>query len=245
MRFILLRGLGREQLHWRPLVHCLKQDFPSATIETPDLPGAGILYETPSPLSIKDYIPYLEKQLNDSPQPAVLIGLSFGGMIALAWAQQRKNLFKRIILINSSCRLNPFYHRLQLLSVMKHPGVFWRFNLSRQETAIYRLTCNQRPVDPILIKSWVAIQNQHPVSPINQLRQIIAAARFQPPDKLGNLPINILASAKDRLVNPKNSHSLAHFYQATIDYHPWAGHDLCQDDPQWISQQLFKIFQKK
>ncbi|TQV87151.1 alpha/beta fold hydrolase [Aliikangiella coralliicola] len=244
MRFILLRGLGRDQLHWTPLLNAMKKNFPGASIETPDLPGAGILFKENSPLKIQQYIPFLEKQLDANDEPATLIGLSLGGMIALKWAEKSPEKFNQLILINSSSRLNFFYQRLKVFNAIRYPGVI-ALNKKTKETATYKLTCNTRPVDEETIERWTKIQQQHPVKAINQLRQLIAALCYSLPPENQLPPVHILYSKADRLVSPQCSRKLVQYYGATSDSHDWGGHDLSEDVPEWVAQKLAELLKAK
>ena len=241
MRLILIRGLGRDQLHWQPLLKILHQFFPDALIETPDLPGTGILHNESSPTQLAQYIPWLNQQLSNSKEPAILVGLSLGGMIALKWAEQSPDKFLQLVLINSSSRLNYFFQRLKLHQVVCYPEILFSKNKQITENATYRLTCNNRPVNPSLIDEWVEIQRRHPVKRQNQLRQIIAAIRFKLPKAENLPPVHVLYSVADRLVSSQCSKSLIQHYDATWDKHVWAGHDLAQDDPDWIVTRLQRL----
>lgn len=240
MRIILLRGLGRDQLHWQPLLEVLKENLPNVTIETPDLPGAGVLYKEKSPLKISDYIPYLEKQTSSENQPTLLVGLSLGGMIALEWASQYPDKFAKVVLINSSSRMSYFFQRLNLLKVIQHPLAILGATITKTESAIYQLTCNSN-IDDSTIERWVNVQLMHPVSLRNQLRQVLAASRFNVPLVTKLPPVHVIYSKKDGLVSPSCSVKLAQYFDAEMDSHPWAGHDLPQDDPVWLSEKLNKI----
>lgn len=241
MRLILLSGLGRDQLHWQPLLSEIKAQFVNAEIETPDLPGTGIMYSQNSPLNIQDYIPYLEKQLQQSTQPAILIGLSLGSMIALKWAEMTPEKFSKIVLINSSSRLNYFFQRLNIAQVIAHPGIVFGSSCYKSEESIFHLTCNSRPADPQIIKRWTKIQEKHPVKLKNQLRQVIAGLTYRLPHKSKVPKVFVIYSKADRLVSPKCSQRLATYFDAPFFVNLWAGHDLPQDDPQWVTTKLVSI----
>ncbi len=183
MRFILIRGLGRDQLHWKPLLRELRRVFPNALIETPDIPGTGILHKKPSPLHLPDYLPYFERQLSDSDEPAVVIGLSLGGMLALTWAALAPELFSHAVVINTSSNLSPFYRRLQVYKAWREPAAIFRVSKRAKEKAIYHLTCNVRPMPEALLDEWERIQRLNPVKITNQIRQIWAGLHFTPPPK--------------------------------------------------------------
>jgi hypothetical protein len=48
----------------------------------------------------------------------------------------------------------------------------------------------------------------------------------------------VLSSRGDQLVHPRCSARLAYAWNAEHHEHPWAGHDLPHDDPEWIFQRL-------
>lgn len=248
-RFILLRGLGREQQHWGSLPAILSAHFPDAKIETPDLAGSGILKDLSSPLKLENYIHSLTKQIdtlqpiNDSNNMTVLIGLSFGAMIALHWYAKKSEKFSHLLLINSSSQLSHFYDRINLSSVIPQLSSLLSNDTQASEVARYKLTCNKMPIDASVINEWVNIQQQHPVKWRNLIKQLVAASLFTPPkqEQLNDKKkanITIFASENDQLVNVCCSEKLAQYYEVAIVYHPWAGHDLPQDDPQWLCDQL-------
>lgn len=242
-RLVLLRGLGRDQLHWQPLLAALEQTLPEWQIETPDIPGAGILYRQSAPLKLDDYIPSLEAQISPSFNGStIVLGLSLGGMLALTWAKRKPALFSRVVVVNSSSRLTAFYRRLLVYKVWRYPGALARWSMPIKEKAIYHLTCNSHPMPKDLHDQWVKIQTIHPVSVVTQLRQIWAALWFMAP-ALEEVPaVSVITSKSDRLVDYKCSLDLASHYQTTPIYHPWAGHDLPQDDPEWLATTLKSLF---
>jgi pimeloyl-ACP methyl ester carboxylesterase len=75
--------------------------------------------------------------------------------------------------------------------------------------------------------------------------QLCAAARFFPPAP-GSLSAGLwfLGSRRDRLVNVACSRDLAHRYAAPCLEHPWAGHDLPLDDPDWVCERVARIQQQ-
>ncbi|MCT7653649.1 hypothetical protein MBH78_00190 [Oceanimonas sp. NS1] len=72
----------------------------------------------------------------------------------------------------------------------------------------------------------------------NAVRQLAAASRYRmtamPP---GLVPL-ILCGRGDRLVDPRCSHALAQHWHTQAREHPWAGHDLSHDDPDWLLDEL-------
>jgi len=242
LRVVLIRGLGRDQLHWGPLKSAL--DKQGLIIETPDLPGAGVLCREKAPLDLDEYCRILESQLSESELPTIVVGLSLGGMIALQWSMLRPTLFEHVIAINSSCNLSPVYWRLKVYRAWRTPGILARWNIRLKERSVYQLTCNRQPMNAELLDQWVNIQQQHPVSMITQLRQVIAAWRFSPPDADALPHLTFINSNSDRLVDPRCSLTLARHYSAPLRTHDWAGHDLPQDDPKWVAQEILQVCDK-
>ena len=72
----------------------------------------------------------------------------------------------------------------------------------------------------------------------NALRQLLAAMRFRAPRHKPEVPLLILASASDRLVDPRCSQRLAAGWHSTLIMHPDAGHDLPLDDARWVATHI-------
>lgn len=69
------------------------------------------------------------------------------------------------------------------------------------------------------------------------VRQLHAAVRYRiqsPP----RVPILLLASRHDRLVDVRCSHSIARAWRCDLHEHPSAGHDLPLDDPDWVVEHV-------
>ena len=111
--FVLIRGLLREARHWGEFTGSLQQQFPHATINTPDIPGNGRLHQIASPTTIAEMTEALREQINTN-QPLRLIALSMGGMIASDWMIRYPHEVEAAVLINTSARpFSPFYHRMR------------------------------------------------------------------------------------------------------------------------------------
>jgi hypothetical protein len=74
------------------------------------------------------------------------------------------------------------------------------------------------------------------------LSQLCAAARFSPPPPQSvRPPLAFLGSREDRLVSVVCSRDLARHYGAPYEEHPWAGHDLTLDDPDWVCERVARL----
>lgn len=238
MRWILLRGLAREQGHWGHFTEQLRQAFPEHQFHLVDLPGTGVHFKEESPRTIPDIRRCVQQQVDHIPRPYSILALSLGGMVALDWAQHAsEGEIQHLVLINTSSGFSPPWQRMR-------PGIWPRVlrllarrELFKREADVLALTSN-RPVALETVKHWYSIQRQRPVSARNALRQITAAARFRPGDKRPLPDALLLASRRDRLVNWRCSQALEQRWQWTLKLHPNAGHDLPLDDPQWIIHQI-------
>jgi pimeloyl-ACP methyl ester carboxylesterase len=241
-RWILLRGLTREARHWGDLPRSLASRVPGDPVLALDLPGNGARFLEQSPLSIGRMMASARASLGaagESP-PYVLVGMSLGAMIAMAWASARPDEVAGVVLINSSSRGQiPWYRRLRWRQLPTMLRIATTRDLALRESRVLRLTTRHPPQpEGPLIASWTAWRREHPVSTTNALRQLIAAARFRGPGTLAPVPVLVLAGEKDALVDPACSLAMASAWGADLRMHPTAGHDLALDDNNWVTEQI-------
>lgn len=231
----LLRGLGRESGHWdAEFLELMKSNFDVALL---DYPGCGPFYKESFPSSSADLLAYLNKQIE---APVFLVAVSLGGMVALQWAEKFPENFLGMVLINSSASdLSPFYKRLMPTAVL---GLLKAASHGRApqtaEQFIVELVSNNKSKHRTTIEQWTKIARQRPTQLKNVLRQLYMASRFKSPQAPLKMPLQILASKKDRLADPSCSESLAKKYNAPIAMHSTGGHDLMIDDPHWVAEQI-------
>jgi pimeloyl-ACP methyl ester carboxylesterase len=237
--WILLRGLTRETRHWGRLPMLLQEAMPGARMLMLDLPGNGTSAALPAPLSVEEMVALVRRAASQEGAlpPYRVLAMSLGGMVATAWAQAYPGEVERLVLINTSMR--PFSHAWERLRLQRWPeliGLAARWHDARAaETVIHRITCNNREALDADLGEWIAIRESAPVSRQNALRQLVAAARFRASSSPPACPLLLLSSQQDRLVNPACSASLAAAWRTRHLQHPWAGHDLPHDDPEWTS----------
>lgn len=252
--WILLRGLMREQRHWGEFPATLAQALQAGQangaatqIVTPDLPGNGQRHSLRSPTRVSEMVEFCRHDLlaRGLAPPYRLLALSLGGMAAVAWASLYPQEVAGLVLINTSMRpYSPFYQRLRW---QNYPTILRQLvagGVARQEAMILRLTSQLRgaltgagaDAGAQLLQRWVAYQHEYPVSQANALRQLWAAARFRAPAARPPVPLLVLASQGDRLVDHRCSLHLAAAWDAPLRLHPSAGHDLPLDDGAWVAQ---------
>lgn len=233
--WVLLRGLARGAGHWGDFTAQWSQALAAPT-HAVDLPGNGTLHDRRSPVAVAAMTEAARARLQAAglEPPYHLLALSLGGMVAVDWAHRHPHELAGAVLVNTSLRrFSRPTQRLQpgawptLLGLLR-PGLpAWR-----REQAVARLTT--RLIDPAaVVAAWVALHQAHPVSAANVLRQLLAAARYRAPHRAPAVPLLVLASRHDVLVDAACSHRLARHWQVPLVEHPGAGHDLPLDDPAW------------
>ena len=240
MNWVLLRGLMREARHWGTFPAQLQQAFPDATIITPDLPGNGRLWRERSPARIEDMVEHCRttlRGLGHTP-PYHLLALSLGGMVAKCWSETHPEEIPAMVLISTSMRpTNPFHHRLRPANYAALLRMAFESDPACREETVLRLT-SVRGAVPDVLAAWSRYARECPVSRVNALRQLLAAARFRANGSPVTARVLLLASSGDRLVNVACSHDLANAWGAKLVNHSLSGHDLPLDDPAWLVQQV-------
>ncbi|MCP8690455.1 alpha/beta fold hydrolase [Marinobacterium sedimentorum] len=239
-RWVLLRGLVREQRHWGDFGQRLA-DHLQVRVLCPDLPGNGQLYRQQSPVRLIDLVKHLRLELRPSPAaqtdtPLRLLGLSMGAMVATEWALRYPEEIGSLVLINGSMGdLSPPWQRLRP-SALACIARALMLDTAGREALIYRLSCH-RNTDATLAH-WLTYARDCPVSRSNLLRQLGAASCYRSGRRVPATPALILCSRNDALVNPTCSAAIANYWRAPLAIHEAAGHDLPHDDPDWVLAQI-------
>jgi pimeloyl-ACP methyl ester carboxylesterase len=241
--WVLLRGLMREARHWGGFPLQFQAAVGTQAIVALDFPGNGSLHAQASASSVAEMANHCRTrlgQLGHAP-PYRVLALSLGAMVAVAWDEMYPAELERLVLINTSLApYSPFYHRLRpsnypaLVSLLPTPA-------ARRESLIMRLTSNLKSLSEQrqqTLDQWVAYAVEYPVTRVNMLRQLYAAACYRAAPAAPSVPVLLLASRQDRLVDARCSLVLAQHWRCAIRLHPLAGHDLPLDDGGWVAQQV-------
>jgi len=236
MRWLLLRGLGREIGHWGRFRQCLEQL--GEQLEFLDLPGAGTERARKVPLSIRQMVEDLRARRGAN-EPTGLIAVSLGGMIALDWPVRYPAEILRLVIINSSTSSVAWpWERLSPASLATSLCFLLTREDERKETMTLRLTTNLRArALEARAREWAQVRHMRPVRAASVFRQLIAAARFRL-ESLPSCPILVVRSLGDRLVDPICSERLAKRLGAELLTHPSGGHDLSTDEPDWLAEKI-------
>jgi pimeloyl-ACP methyl ester carboxylesterase len=238
--WILLRGLTREKRHWQRFPKQLGEGLPEARVLELELPGNGELNGMTSPLNIAAMASHCRAELTGLgiPPPYRLLAMSMGAMVATAWAASHPEEVEACVLINTSFgTFSPVHQRFRPRAWVALLRFLFTRSERKREALIFDLTT--RLVDPSapVIDEWVAIRRSRPVRPWNAFRQLIAAARFRAPLNPPTRTL-ILASAGDRLVDPRCSREIARRWRCALAIHPTGGHDLPLDDGTWVAKEV-------
>ncbi|MDM0109018.1 alpha/beta hydrolase [Variovorax sp. J22R24] len=240
--WVLLRGLTRESGHWGAFPDMLRARLPGARVLTIDLPGNGRMNQVQSLASIEATMRNCRLQMAASGHapPFHLLAMSLGAMVAVEWACRHPEELAGCVLINTSLRpFSRWYQRLRPANYAALLAVVAGMKTNRQrEQTILRLTSRRFGPDAGVIDDWTALREAHPVSGANALRQLLAAARYRAPTDAPSVPLLVLASRSDALVNVQCSRQLARQWHTAILEHPGAGHDLPLDDGPWVVEQV-------
>jgi pimeloyl-ACP methyl ester carboxylesterase len=238
--WVFLRGLTRESRHWGDFLTQFEQALPQSQVLALDLPGNGLLNRQRSPLQVADMVLHCRDQLaqRQIKPPYHVLAMSLGAMVAVAWAGAYPQEVRAQVLINTSLRpFSSFYQRLR----PQNYGLLLRLALlgatpAQWARAVLRLTSNRQPEE--VLSHWLALQQSHPVSRANALRQLLAAAQFCAPMSRPLTPTLVLASRQDQLVSVACSQALVRQWRCDFRRHPDAGHDLPLDDGPWVAAQV-------
>jgi pimeloyl-ACP methyl ester carboxylesterase len=239
--WIFLRGLTRESRHWGDFPEVFRRAIADADIVTLDLPGNGRLNQMESPLRVDLIADHCRAEMHARgiKPPYFLLAMSLGAMVALAWGRRHAEEISGCVLINTSVR--PVSHFHQRLRPRNYPVLLKRAlfggSPDELEATILELTSNLAGNRASILDAWIALRGESPVSRRNALRQLWAASRYRI-DARPATRLLILASTRDRLVDPCCSRRLARCWESGFAEHPDAGHDLPLDDGPWVARQV-------
>lgn len=237
---VLIQGLGLPGAMWKDFAADLLEDGFAVTM--PDNRGAGHSDLGRAPLTIADMADDVAAVMRrEHNQPAVVVGISMGGMIAQHLALRHGELVGGLHLVSTTPGLRsgrmaaPDTYRLLLKMFLrpKSTSLADARNLLAHESHAPRL--------PELFRRWDAVLADQPTSGRAFLSQLQAAARHEVGDKIGQLrmPVNIITGRDDRLIPPENSVALAdRIPGARLMVVPEAGHLLPFEQPDALHASL-------
>lgn len=254
MNLLLLRGLARDQRSWGDFPSRFEAHAPRMKLHFMDLPGVGTENQRPSPTSIPAIRIELAKRFHEQVArgklpagPWSLLAISMGGMVALDWASAEPELFQKLILVNtSSADVSSPFERFQwrripgmaLSLIVNRPDFSERTILSSISNRFVRTPGNQDPKLQAVFENQVRWRRERPVTRTTFVRQLLAAANYRLPAERPRPKTVLISSEGDRVVHSRCSVHLAERLDAPRLSHPWAGHDIAIDDPEWLAREV-------
>lgn len=240
--WVLLRGLVRECGHWLDFPSRFVETFPEARVLCLDLPGAGEFRHLTSPDRLEEITDFVRGQVHErvgSKKPVHILAISLGGMVALDWVQRYPKDIVSCVFMNSSVQtLSPFYERLRWQAYKDLAKILMTSRPRDRESLILNLVSNSEEARQKALPVWSRLATERAISFTNMYRQLKSAARFFPKLEPLHVPAIVFSSLGDRMVEPACSQAVAKQWNLPIIHHPWAGHDLSLDDPEWVLNSL-------
>jgi alpha-beta hydrolase superfamily lysophospholipase len=252
MRWLLLRGLTREQRHWLDFptyfaAH-VKGPGPAATeVLTLDLPGFGTQRNAPVPATVEEFVDDTRARLMPlvTPgEPLGLVAVSLGGIVALTWLARYPADFVCGAVINASMGdLSPLWHRMRPHNWPRIAAALV-MGVRARERMLLGMTRHQGDLDRDCDRH-VDIASTAPPSKRAFVGQLTAAIRVKAPEKI-TVPTVVLTSLGDNLVSWRCSEAIARRLSLPLKLHEGtgrnaAGHDLALDDPAWVCERLNEL----
>ncbi len=241
--WILLRGLAREKGHWGAFTEQMAARFPDDEILPLDLPGAGEFRDVTAPRTMNQIYEFVRARAVERAKMQnsfSLIAISLGGMVALEWMRQKPEDLAECVLINTSSKaLSPFFERLRWQVWKSVVSILMTGTPRERESKLVDLLINSAEARNKALPLWIRLATEHPIRYKNVIHQLMAAAQFNdlPPENCAT-PTLVLCGLGDRFVDPSCSLALAEKMNWPVKRHPWGGHDLTWDDPDWVISQI-------
>ena len=242
MHWLLLRGLVRERRHWAGFTEHFERTLPGSTVHLLDLPGIGTEAHRPSPLHIDAIVDDLRRRWLELPlvgSPTGIFSVSLGAMIAIRWCRRFPQDWDRAVLTNTSAAdLGHPFERFNWRTLRHFPTLAQTANPELRERTLLRIVSANTAEHSERAQHFAVFAPDKALFRNTGLRQILAGSRVRVGKGPLPQPTLVLASSGDRLVDPVCSLRLARRISAPMRVHPWGGHDLVLDAPEWITEQM-------
>ena len=239
--WIFLRGLARGRGHWGDFQEYFFKYNPNDEIEMIDIPGNGERNLVQSPMEISDYVNDIRQQSDFLKQghSVHILAISLGGMITAEWLRMYPDDIEKAYLCCTSAKnYSKIYERIRPQNIDEVIRLLLqKDDHAENEKSILKMIANNHDrveqLSPMLIDYSV----QYPISRINVIRQLWAASRYKFPATVRGQVV-LLGAYGDRFVSPQCTLNIGKAWGVTPIMHPWSGHDLPIDDPDWLASQL-------
>jgi pimeloyl-ACP methyl ester carboxylesterase len=243
---VMLRGLMREKGHWGDFPQRVQEILPGVNVLLVDLPGVGEHARERPPFRLFSMAQEIHEEVKaqtGGEGPTALLGLSLGGMVALEMMGVFEGFYEKVMVVNTSSRLSPSTKRLRRQVWPSFLKLVTQLQGTKREELLVPHMVNSPEGREQALHVWMRVakdQKFHPLAPVAQLK---AAASFLPPSSLKDSErVLLISSLGDLFVDPSCSELLHKKYGWKHHVHPWGGHDLIWDDPQWLLQEIHSFF---
>ena len=250
--WVFIRGLAREGEHWGQFRQNFATKISQQDVVCLDLPGTGKFNQINSPTTISEITNFVVGNLKKSHPHFLSDGfsiaaVSMGGMVAVEWAIHHPKGVQGLVIANSSFQgLSKFYQRLKPTIYPHLLNIIRTKNIEDREAKILKMVSNDEVKQKEALPRWLEIQRLRPMALINFFKQIFAASFYKfPKNEIPKIPVLLLASESDRMVNPVCSKNIAQRWGCEIRYHPTAGHDIVLDAGDWVITQIAEWLKPK
>ena len=239
---ILVHGLGANLNCWRRVFPLLKDHFQVLAF---DLPGFGLTpdpehFFAKQPEKVTQLLVDLLEKLKVK-KPAHLIGNSLGGLLSLVLMEKFPSSFERAILINPA--LSRKLVRLPIYKFAYLAGPI--ANLLNRATLswLYSRTLSKpRDLEPEVLDHLALNYLKNPDGIIS-FAHYVRIIEEQGIPEVDYSKCVFLFSGGDRVVTAPHQKRIHRFFpDAKIIFHPSGGHQLQEDEPQWLSEQVTEFF---
>jgi len=249
MNWLLLRGLAREQRHWHDFSDRLAARMDGANVHCVDVAGTGTEHAVlprPSARWMASDVARRVPGLSGAPRADErwsVVGLSLGGMLALELCRMFPRQLEVGVIVNASSRLTSASARLRPEGAFQLLRAACSVDPLRRERRILALTSSLSDAERERHARRAAeLAREAPTTRMAALAQLIAASRFAPPARgVLRARLGFICSRQDQLVSPRCTRDLAEWFGRGCDEHPWAGHDLPLDDPEWLCERVARL----
>lgn len=244
MKWLLLRGLSREQRHWGAFLPKFKAVFGEENVFCLDHVGVGTESSRPPVYSIDAMAADLRgrwKQLKQSEDEKwAILSLSMGSMVSLHWCAKYPEDFKYQVVINVSSSTDSVPWNRLLLDNARSFAQLARSpdNVVRERTVLDMCTNLLSSAEKSkLAEEWSMFSLDRAQMRKVALTQLWAASTFRRP-KVMTVPTLAMVSAADRLVHPTCTMSIATALKLHLEVNPDAGHEMTIDASDWVIDQV-------
>lgn len=234
-KIFLILGISREKRNWKTPVEILQAALPDFEVIALDNPGMGEYHKMAVPLTIPGHVDFLKKDFEKlKGEENYFMGWSLGGMIVADWSNRYPKDMKGTILMTSS--FGPLQAPWLRIKPVTLPGLvktIFSKGIKREE-GLFEPISNNKQNKERLVGEAMAYNKEFPVTGVNIIRQFIAASLFFTKSIKKMHPCLVLGAPNDHLVSNVCSKKIQSFWKTDYEEHPTAGHDIFNDDPQWV-----------